>query len=76
MDLKTYITDSERGTAAKLASALNVSPSYLSQMAAGSAPISPARAVAIEKESGGQVTRKEMFPTDWHLIWPELIDVA
>jgi DNA-binding transcriptional regulator YdaS (Cro superfamily) len=76
MDLKTYITDSERGTAKQLADSLGVSRSFLSQMAAGSAPISPARAVQIEKETSGKVTRKEMYPDDWHLIWPELVDVA
>jgi DNA-binding transcriptional regulator YdaS (Cro superfamily) len=76
MDLKTYITDSERGTAKNLADALGVSRSFLSQMAAGTAPISPERAVLIEKETGGQVTRKDMYPDRWHLIWPELVNVA
>lgn len=27
---------------------------------------------AIEHFTGMAVTRKEMFPKDWHLIWPEL----
>lgn len=26
----------------------------------------------IEKESGGAVTRKELRPDDWFVIWPEL----
>ena len=76
MKLKTYIDKSERGTAKRLADALEVSPSFLSQMASGYAPISPARAVKIEQETGGLVSRKEMYPNDWHLIWPELVDVA
>jgi len=29
---------------------------------------------AIEQATKGQVTRKDLRPTDWHLIWPELID--
>ena len=29
-------------------------------------------AATLEKQSHGLVTRKEMFPSSWHLIWPEL----
>lgn len=28
--------------------------------------------VAIERVTDGQVTRKDLRPDDWHLIWPEL----
>ncbi len=28
--------------------------------------------VAIEKATGGAVSRKDLRPDDWHLIWPEL----
>lgn len=76
MDLKKYIT-SERGRAAALAARLDgVSPSYLSQMASGKSPISPERGVQIEQETGGAVTRKDMFPDNWQRIWPELADAA
>ena len=27
---------------------------------------------AIERESAGAVTRKDLRPSDWHLVWPEL----
>lgn len=30
-------------------------------------------AALIEKESHGLLTRKDMFPTCWHWIWPELL---
>jgi DNA-binding transcriptional regulator YdaS (Cro superfamily) len=76
MDLKTYISDSPRGTATKLAEKLDVSTSYLSQMASGDAPISPQRAVEIENETEGKVTRKDLFPNNWHLVWPELANAA
>ena len=33
----------------------------------------PAYCVAIEKATAGAVTRHELRPNDWHLIWPELI---
>lgn len=76
MDLKTYLNSLERGGATTLADRLQVSISYLSQMASGSTAISPARAVAIEQATDGAVTRKELRPDDWHLIWPELSGAA
>lgn len=75
MDLKTYIKSGDRGRATTLAKRLDISPSYLSQMASGLTPISPERCVAIWQETGGLVTRQEMRPDDWHKIWPELIAV-
>jgi len=75
MDLKTYIS-AERGRAAALAGRLGVSPSYLSQMANGLAPISPERCVDIWRETGGMVTRQHLRPDDWQRIWPELITPA
>ena len=71
MDLKTYIS-SERGRGASLAAELGISPSYLSQMASGKAPISPERCVEIEQKTRGIVTRKHQKPDDWQRIWPEL----
>jgi DNA-binding transcriptional regulator YdaS (Cro superfamily) len=75
MDLKTYIS-SERGRAAALAADLGVSPSYLSQMANGLSPISPARCVEIWQKTGGIVTRQHLRPNDWHRIWPDLVGHA
>lgn len=73
MNLKNYITEGQRGTATRLASLLGVSPSYLSQMASGDAPISPERCVEIESATNGEVTRPELRPDDWQRIWPELM---
>ncbi len=72
MDLKTYINTSPRGTAASLAMAIGVSPSYLSQMASGLSPISPERCVAIERGTAGAVSRRDLWPDGWERIWPEL----
>lgn len=72
MDIKTYISSGERGRAARLATGLGVSPSYLSQMANGSSPVSPERCVEIEMLTFGIVTRPEIRPQDWRKIWPEL----
>ena len=76
MDLKTYISKSPRGTASGLAKALSISPSYLSQMASGLAPISPERSVAIEQATAGAVSRRELRPDDWRRIWPEMAEEA
>jgi DNA-binding transcriptional regulator YdaS (Cro superfamily) len=75
MDLKTYLSTLERGGPSRLAEVLDVSISFLSQMAAGTSAISPARCVAIEKATQGMVTRKDLRPDDWHLIWPELSEL-
>ena len=75
MDLKTYISF-ERGRSAALAAELGVSPSYLSQMANGTAPISPERCVEIWQKTAGAVTRQHLRPDDWHRIWPELANQA
>jgi DNA-binding transcriptional regulator YdaS (Cro superfamily) len=74
MELREYLAGLERGGAAKLAMAIGVTPSYLSQLAAGTTPRSPARCVQIEHATGGLVSRKDLRPNDWHEIWPELGD--
>jgi len=73
MDLKACFSKLERGMAAQIAKDMKISPSYLSQMVSGVAPISPARAVEFEQLLKGEVTRQDIYPDDWHLIWPELV---
>lgn len=34
---------------------------------------SPENCVSIEVATGGLVTRRDLRPRDWHLIWPELV---
>lgn len=74
MNLKTYLSTLERGGSTQLAEKLGVSISFMSQMASGVAAISPARCVFIEQATGGAVTRQELRPDDWNLIWPELAE--
>ena len=33
-------------------------------------------AARVEHVTNGAVTRKELRPSDWHLVWPELKDEA
>lgn len=72
MNLREYLNSLERGAAAKLAAQLEVSPSFLSQMAAGDAAISVKRCVMLESLTEGAVSRKDLRPDDWMEIWPEL----
>jgi DNA-binding transcriptional regulator YdaS (Cro superfamily) len=74
MNLRDYLTSLPRGGVTKFAAELGVSKSFLLQMAAGKAAISPKRCVLIEALSGGAVTRKfDLHPDDWIEIWPELV---
>ena len=75
MDLKSYTNQLPRGGVAQLAQRLGKTPVYLSQLSArqdGREP-SPELCVQIERETNFAVMRWDLRPTDWHLIWPELI---
>jgi DNA-binding transcriptional regulator YdaS (Cro superfamily) len=73
MHLDTYLSTVE--TAVRLASKLGVTPGFVSQWRTGVRPVPIAHCVAIEKATQGMVTRKDLRPDDWHLIWPELSDL-
>ena len=70
MTLGEYI--SNRGAQARLAEALAISPVLVHQWAFGKRPIPIHRCVQIEVVTSGQVTRRELRPQDWQIIWPEL----
>ena len=59
------------GNQRQLSKLLGVTPVTVSLWCAGRT-ISPKRCVQIERATNGQVTRKDLRPDDWHLIWPEL----
>ena len=73
MDLHQYV---EAHSQTELAKLLNVSPSFVNQWRCGLRPIPLQKCVEIEQLTNKAVTRKELRPTDWHLIWPELIEAA
>lgn len=75
MDLKTYTNQLPRGGVAALAERLGTSTVYLSQLSArqnGREP-SPELCVQIESATDCAVMRWDLRPSDWHLIWPELM---
>lgn len=45
---------------------------YLKQIAYGNKQASAALAVSLERELNGSLSRKELRPSDWSQIWPEL----
>ena len=49
---------------------------YLRKAVSAKQVIRPAVCVAIERETQGQVTRKDLRPHDWADIWPELVEAA
>lgn len=60
------------GSLSKLAKLLDVSPSIVHAWATCGRPVPIIRCVEIEELTGGQVTRKQLRPDDWHQIWPDL----
>lgn len=75
MDLRSYTSGLPRGGVAELAGRLSISSIYLAQIGASNntREASPELCVRIEAETGRAVRRWDLRPTDWHLIWPELI---
>lgn len=71
MNLKTYLSQ-KRGRAAALAKELGAHPPDISRWADGTRPIPLDYGAPIEKATGGLVTRREMFPDKWQIVWPEL----
>lgn len=71
MDLKNYLIESDTKKA-EFARAINVSAALLHQWIEGIRPVAIQHCPAIEKQTGGKVTRKELRPDDWHKIWPDL----
>lgn len=45
---------------------------YLRQVGYGNKQASAALASLLERATGGEVTRKDLRPEDWAMIWPEL----
>lgn len=57
-----------------MARSLEITPPTVNQWVKGIRPISAEQCVAIERITSGAVTRKDLRPNDWHLIWPELAE--
>ena len=62
------------GRGQELAMTIGVPQSFVVKMAKGQKQVPVERCVAIERATGGAVTRKDLRPDDWPDIWPELAE--
>lgn len=46
---------------------------YLRLIGYGHKTASVETAALVERATGGQATRQQLRPKDWHLMWPELV---
>lgn len=74
MDLKSYLFSDGRGAQTRFAKKVGASQPEISDWAKNKREVPIIRCVQIEKATNGAVTRKDLRPKDWHLIWPELAD--
>ena len=77
--MKLKLTDSAiidlLGGTGKVAKMCDVEPAAVSQWKIRGIPADKYMFLGakIEKESHGLVTRQDLFPNNWYLIWPELL---
>lgn len=64
------------GSASALARALKVTPQAVCFWRDGKRAVPAERCSDIERATNGTVSRRDLRPNDWHLIWPELIEKA
>ncbi len=74
MNLFKYFKQQGRGAATRLAAEIGAFPSDVSDWGKGLRPVPVRFAVAIEAATNRVVSRKDLHPTDWQKIWPELIE--
>ena len=60
------------GSLSALARALGIKPPTVHQWADGSRPVPAQHCLAIERATSGAVTRADLRPDDYWLIWPDL----
>jgi DNA-binding transcriptional regulator YdaS (Cro superfamily) len=62
------------GGQALLSRMLGVKTPTVNQWVKGFRPVPVGRCAAIERATGGAVTRRDLRPDDFHLIWPDLAE--
>lgn len=75
MNILTYLA-ARKMSQADFAKVLGVSQGLVCQWIKKRRPVAADRCVAIERATFGAVTRRDLRPDDWHLIWPELAEPA
>jgi DNA-binding transcriptional regulator YdaS (Cro superfamily) len=72
MDLKTYLASLPEPEREPFAKKCGTTLGHLRNVMYGYKPCAPEYAVAIERLSGGVVTREKLRPSDYWLYWPDL----
>ena len=72
MNLGQYFSVKPRGEKAKMAKAIKAHHSDFVRWVSGARPIPAKFCILIEKETKYQVSRQELRPFDYWLIWPDL----
>jgi len=72
--LKQYLAASEKDERADFAKRCGTTLGHLQNVAYGVRLPSAELSAAIERESGKAVTRRDLHPETWQLIWPELAE--
>ena len=73
MTLSEYLKMQGRGSHKDLSRLIKVHAPDISNWSSGSRPVPAHFCAAIQNATQGLVTRQELRPNDWHLIWPELV---
>ena len=72
MDFKTYFFNLTPEQRTAFAESVGTSRKHLQNVAYGYKPLNPMVCSAIETVTRKKVTRRDLRPNDFHLIWPEL----
>ncbi len=72
MELSTYIKTAGHGAQMRLARDVGAFASDVSSWLSGRRKPPVSKCLAIELATQGAVTRRDLRPDDWQLIWPEL----
>jgi DNA-binding transcriptional regulator YdaS (Cro superfamily) len=73
--LLTYLNSLSKDDRATFCKACGTTEGYLRKAISAKQSLRVPLCVAIERESVGAVTRKDLHPDDWAANWPELIGV-
>lgn len=72
MSLKLHLAELSQDQRSKLAQGCDTTVGHLRNVSYGLREASPALAMQLERKTKGAVTRRDLRPNDYHLIWPEL----
>lgn len=71
MKLKDFLRKN-RGMQSVLAKHLGVSTGFINHISLGRRAVPIHHCLKIEEFTNGEVTRKDLRPDDWHLIWTDI----